>query len=130
MFERFLGPDARRHQIAELMKSKLVLGDQALAEELVAKVEFLATKPGDVIIQQNADDNCLYFIIAGVFDVVINGRIRAKRGPGGSVVQTAAVQPTQKRSANVVATDDGVVGRLTEADLDDIASRYPQVYRR
>jgi predicted nucleotide-binding protein len=130
MFERLLGPDAKRHQLAELLKSKLVIGDHALAEELVAKVEFQSVKPGDVIIQQNADDNCLYFVIAGVFDVVINGRIRAKRGPGDSVGEMAAIQPTQKRSANVVATEDGIVARLSEADLDDIAGRYPQVYRR
>ncbi len=130
MFERYLGPDGKRYRIEALLQNKLVRGEQALAEELSAKVEFIVVKPGEVIIEQNADDNCLYFIIVGVFDVVINGQIRAKRGPGDSVGEMAAVQPAQKRSANVVAVDDAVVARLAEADLDDIATRHPQIYRR
>jgi|SRR5665213_301676 len=130
MFERFLGPDNRRHQLDALRQNKLVRGDQVMAEELADKAEFLMISPGTHIIEQNADDNCLYFIIAGVFDIIINGHVRAKRGPGDSVGEMAAVQSAQKRSAIVVAMDDAVVARLGEADLDDIASRHPQIYRR
>lgn len=130
MFERFLGPENRRHQIDALLQNKLVLGNQALAEEVANKAEFRVVTPETAIIEQGADDNCLYFILAGVFEVIINGQIRAQRVPGDSVGEMAAVRPMQERSATVRAKVNSVVACLSEADLADIASRHSEIYRR
>ena len=103
MFEQYLGPDAKRHQIEALLQGELVRGEKALAEELSAKADPSWLNPANSSSSRTLATTACIFIIVGVFDVVINGQLRAKRGREDSVGEMAAVQPTQKRSANVVA---------------------------
>lgn len=84
---------------------------------------------GETLIEQGGDDNDLFFLLSGMLDVVVNGRRVAKRGPGAHVGEMAAVQPSQKRSASVIAAEDSVVAQLPEPDFADIANRFPQMYR-
>ena len=79
--------------------------------------------------EQGGDDNDIYFILSGTFDIVVNGRRVAKRGPNDHLGEMAAIQPTQKRSASVIAAEQAVVARLTEEAFSEIGSRYPQMYR-
>jgi predicted nucleotide-binding protein len=41
----------------------------------------------------------------------------------------AAIQPTQRRSATVIALEDAVVLKMTEAQLADLGRRYPEIFR-
>ncbi|HZQ97273.1 MAG TPA: TIR domain-containing protein [Chloroflexota bacterium] len=41
----------------------------------------------------------------------------------------AAIQPTQARAASVVAREKSVVGKLTDAQLAEIAGQQPAIYR-
>ncbi len=60
---------------------------------------------------------------------MVNGRIIGKRGPYDHVGEMAAIQPTQKRSATLTATEDAVVAKLSEADVHELGTRYPNIYR-
>lgn len=129
MLDRFLGEDGRCRRVDALRAQKLVSGDTSLAEELAEATEVIAVEKGKVLIQQDSDDNDIYFIIAGTFEVVVNGRRVAARGPGDCVGEMAAIEPTQRRSATIVACEYSILARLSEAQFTDIASRHPDMYR-
>jgi CRP-like cAMP-binding protein len=67
--------------------------------------------------------------LSGSFAVIVNGQKVAVLGPTEHVGEMAAVQPTQKRSASVVATDNAIVARLSEEAFTDLGNRYPQMFR-
>jgi predicted nucleotide-binding protein len=115
--------------VEALRSQKLVSGNGALAEELADAVELAVLEKGQVLIHQDGDENDVYFIIVGSFEVVVNGRRVAARGPGDCVGEMAAIEPTQRRSATVAASEPSVIGRLSEGQFTAIASRYPEMYR-
>ena len=127
--ERFEGETGYRIRVDSLIQQKIVSGNLALAEELARTITLIPFDAGQVVIQQGGDDNDIYFILVGKLEVVINGRRVGARGPSDCVGEMAAVEPTQKRSATVTATEYSILGRLTEPQLADIGSRYPEVYR-
>lgn len=126
MIERFNSEQIRREA---LTTQQIVGGDAALAAEIDKRGELVEFKAGTAFIEQDGEDNDVYLILAGVCDVVINGRVIAKRGPGTQVGEMAAIQPSQRRSATCLAADDLVALKLTEADFSEIAGRHPKIYR-
>lgn len=129
MIKRFEGPHGRALLVATLLDQKIVGGNIALAEQIAAISPAIGITPGTAIIEQDADTNDLYLIVAGSFDIVVNGRVVAKRIANDHVGEMAAIQPTQSRSAAVVATQDSVVCKLTEAQLTELAQQHPNIWR-
>ena len=129
MLDRFVGERGRRLRIEALASQNLVVGNRALAEELADRVEVCAVSNGELLISQGAGDNDIYFILSGSFDVIVNGQKVAVLGPTEHVGEMAAVQPAQRRSASVVATDNAIVARLSEEAFTDLGNRYPQMFR-
>lgn len=129
MIERFSGESGRRNLIDELGRQRLLAGAPELATALADAGELLAFAPGDVVIQQDDLTNDVFLIIAGVCDVIINGRRVAKRSAGDHVGEMTAIQPTQRRSASVVAEDAVLTLKLTEPAFTEIADRHPTIYR-
>ena len=127
MLDRFKQNDRIR---LEAISSQLVVGGAPeLAEEIDKRGELLGMPKGTVFIEQNGEENDVFLILAGVCDVVINGRVIAKRGPGTHVGEMAAIQPSQRRSASCVAAEDMVVVKLSEVDFSGLGASYPQMYR-
>ena len=60
---------------------------------------------------------------------MVNGRIVGRRTANDHVGEMAAIEPAQPRAASVICVDDAVVARLREADLAELAGRYPEIYR-
>lgn len=129
MIHRFEGDAGKRLRIEAMANQKLVGGNRELAEALADDAELKEVRPGDVLIEQGASDNDIYLIIAGTFDIVVNGRVVGRRFPNDHVGEMAAIEPTQRRSASVVASEEGVVAKLSEADLTLYGNRYPEIYR-
>jgi CRP/FNR family cyclic AMP-dependent transcriptional regulator len=129
MLERFEGSDGRRLKIEAFTAQKIVAGNAALAGELADISEFREVAVGQEIIVQNEGDNDVYFIVTGNFSVKVNGREVARRGTNDHVGEMAAIEPSQRRSATIVATESSVVARITEPQFDSLGSRYPQIYK-
>ncbi len=129
MVGRFLGEGGRRLRVDALASQKIVAGNRELAEELADLVEVFSIAAGETLITQGGDDNRIYFVLSGKFDVIVNGRRIAGRGPGEHVGEMAAVQPAQRRSADVVAAEQAVVAQLKEELFTDLGNRYPQIFR-
>jgi CRP/FNR family cyclic AMP-dependent transcriptional regulator len=129
MEERFKGEAGQRLLVEALQAQKMVAGNLDLAKELADLAQPMHIKAGDTIILQDAYDNDIYFIIIGKFRVVINGRVTGHRGINDQVGEMAAIEPTQARSATIVADEDSVVCRLSEPQLAELAKRYPDIWR-
>lgn len=104
-------------------------GNAALAEALDERGELLSFSKGAVLIEQGEETNCIFFVLAGVCDVVVNGRTIAKRGTGTHVGEMAVIQPTQRRSASCIAAEDTVALKLSEQAFSEVAAAYPIVYK-
>jgi CRP/FNR family cyclic AMP-dependent transcriptional regulator len=128
MIERFREENGLRILSESLREQKLVAGDSALAEKL-SKQQLLEVKTGESIIEQGAATNDLYLIVTGRFNVFVNGRIVAQRSTGDSVGEMSAIQPTQRRSATVTATEDSVVLMVTEAEFSKLTLEFPNICR-
>lgn len=129
MLKRLSGEDGARLRLDAFAAQKIVAGDKALAAELAQRTDLVEFKAGTVAIEQEQWDNDVYFLLAGSVSIVVNGREVQRRGPGDTFGEMAAIEPSLPRSASVIALDDAVAGKLSEADLAEIASRYPDVWR-
>ncbi len=129
MLDRFLGAGGQRLRADCIAAQKLVAGDATLAAELASLADMRALAVGETLIEQDADDNDIFFILVGSFDVLVNGRRVARRGPGDAVGEMAAIEPSQRRSATVIAAEACVVARVTEPQFADLAGRHPKLYR-
>lgn len=129
LIERFRGAAGRNNLIDALLQQQIVGGDRELAEELADRAEVVEVAEAHVIISQGGEDDDLYLILAGNFRVVVNGRDVASRGRGDHVGEMVLVEPSQRRSADVVAAESALVAKLTIADVSDLASRYSNIYR-
>jgi len=129
MIERFDGDAGRRLLVDALSSQKIVAGNDALAEELAKSVKLLKVEPGEVLIEQDSDGNDVFLILTGRFDVTVNGRTVGRRGPNDHVGEMAAIEPTQRRAATLIATERSVVGKLTEPQFHSLATKYPKIYR-
>ncbi|WP_375262515.1 TIR domain-containing protein [Palleronia sp.] len=129
LIDRFQGAAGRNNLIDAMQQQQIVGGSRELAEELADRAELVEVTQGTAIISQGGDDDDLFLIVAGSFRIVVNGRDVASRGRGDHVGEMVLVEPTQRRSADVVAAETALVAKLNSASVSDLASRYPNIYR-
>jgi CRP/FNR family cyclic AMP-dependent transcriptional regulator len=129
MIERFEGETGRPNLIEALCNQKIVAGNPELAERIADVGALVEISEGTTIITQGGEDTDVYLVISGAFDILVNGRKVARRFANDHVGEMAAIQPTQRRSATVTATENSVVCKLTEPQLSEIARQYPDVWR-
>ena len=127
MINRFQGDPSVL--IEALREQKLVKGNEALAARIAEIGELIQIEPGAVIIEQGRSDNDVYLVLAGTVDVIVNGRLVAKRGPADHIGEMAAIQPSQARSATVIASTVCVACRISNAAFLEIANSYPDIWR-
>jgi CRP/FNR family cyclic AMP-dependent transcriptional regulator len=129
MKNRFIGDSGRAALVDTLKDQKMVAGNAALAEQIANVSELMDVKTGTAIITQGNDDSDVYLIVAGSFDIIVNGRVVATRFPNDHVGEMAAVQHTQRRSATVLAREDSVVVKFSEPELSRLGEKYPNIWR-
>ena len=84
---------------------------------------------GAALIVEGKADNSIYLVVAGRFSVLVKGSRVAVRSPGDHVGEIAAIDPTRRRSATVMADEDSVVLEVAEPALTKIANQYPSIWR-
>ena len=129
MVERFTGPDGRSRLQEVLAQQKLVSGDLTFAAALADVAQLKQIVPGQALIVQGESEDDVYLILSGVFDIVVNGHAIARRRVGDHVGEMAAIEPSQPRSATVVAAESSVVARLSRDQFVDLANRFPNAWR-
>ena len=129
MLDRYQGDDGLRLRVEAALDCKLAAGNQALAEAIANVAAVRAFKKSDVLIEQGGDDNQVYILISGACDVVVNGKVVNRRTTGDHVGEMAAIQPSQRRSATILATESVLAFELTEPQFAQLASTHPDIYR-
>lgn len=130
MIERFQGDEGRRRLVAALTEHRLIANRQELAERLVAAGELMEVPAGAAFINQGDQASDVFLIIAGKVEVRVNGKVVANRFPGDHVGEMAAIEPSQPRSASVIAVDTTVVIKVSETEFSAAAEQFPDVWRR
>jgi len=128
MKERFSGESGARILLETLKEQKIVAGNVELARQIACTGQLIDVAAGAKLIEQGGDDNDLYLIVAGSFDVVVNGRVVNRRLPNDHAGEMAAIQPTQRRAATLIAREDSVVVKLSEPQLAELGNKYPQIW--
>jgi CRP/FNR family cyclic AMP-dependent transcriptional regulator len=125
MKERFEG-DNRTNDA--LKRQEFVGGDGAIAEGMAAKGELVEFQKLDKLIVEDGEDNDIYLLLAGSVSIVIKGIEYTTRHAGQHVSEMAAIEPTLKRSATVVANDKVVSLKIPSATFMTIGNTYPQIW--
>jgi len=128
MRERFLGDDGRRRLIDALSRQEAI-ADEALAVEVATCAVIEEFAPGSILIQQDATDNDVFFILAGAVSIQVNGREVARRRAGQHVGEMALIDPAAPRSASVVALEATAVAKVGEPDVDRLGQRVGRLWR-
>ncbi|HNS40672.1 MAG TPA: nucleotide-binding protein [Promineifilum sp.] len=129
MLQRFEGDAGRRLRLESLAAQKLVAGNRELAEQIDGRIKLQLIAPDEMLIEQGGADNDVHLVFTGSLNIVVNGRIVGKRGPGDHVGEMAAIEPTQRRAASAIAIEETVVATISEPDLAELGAKYPEIYR-
>ncbi|HEX5228376.1 MAG TPA: TIR domain-containing protein [Bryobacteraceae bacterium] len=127
MKERFEG-DNRPNLIDALKRQEFVGGETTLAEAMADEGELVEFAKGHKIIIQGGEDNDIYLLVAGDVSIVIKGNEYTTRKAGQHVGEMAAIEPSQKRSADVVAHDTVVALKLSNPQFMKLGRSFPQIW--
>jgi len=125
--ERFEG-EGRPNLIDALRRQEFVGGETALAEAMADQGQLVEFPKGHKIIIQGGEDNDIYLLLSGDASIVIKGNEYTTRKAGQQVGEMAAIEPSQKRSADVVAHDTVVALKLTNAQFMTLGRAFPQIW--
>jgi CRP/FNR family transcriptional regulator, cyclic AMP receptor protein len=127
MKERFEGHN-RPNLIDALKRQAFVAGDEAIAEAMAQHGELVEFQKQDKLITEEAEDADIYLLLAGSVSIVIKGVEYTSRLAGQHVGEMAAIEPTLKRSATVVANDKVVALKLSSPTFMAIGNTFPQIW--
>lgn len=98
-------------------------------EFLASFGEFVRPKNGETVIEEGAQQNCLYLILSGMLHVVTEAGDRAllvaTLGAGDSLGEVNVFDP-DTASASVIARSDCLIWRITNVDLSAFFSADPE----
>jgi len=127
MKERFKGAGLS-NLINVLIRQEFIGGDRAIAERFAAVGKLVEYETGSSLIKEDAEDDDLYLLIAGSVAIVVKGMQVGTRSAGDHVGEMSAIEPSQRRSATVVAQEKVVALRTSSAELFQIGSDFPQIW--
>jgi predicted nucleotide-binding protein len=127
MKERFEG-DNIPQLIAALLRQELCFGNAELAQLLTQTGELQEFAKGTLIISEGAEDNDVYFLVAGSVAIVVKGNQIAQRKAGEPVGEMSAIEPSLKRSATVVAQETVVALKLSSLEFSKAAAQFPHIW--
>ncbi|MFT4177423.1 MAG: nucleotide-binding protein [Luteolibacter sp.] len=129
MKERYLGTESRARLVDALREQKLMKDGAAVIEDLADIVEILEVSQNTRLIEEDASDSELYFILSGKFGIYVKGNFVAYRGVGDSVGEMSAIEHSIPRSADVIAIELSVVAKISSGDFHKIFDQCPTLWR-
>ena len=129
MIDRFRGQEGYKRLISALRTQAILHNNEPLIEEIADQAELLQFESEDTLITQSGVDNDIYFILAGRLSIVVNGRELAIRNSGQYVGEMALIDPSATRSASVIAIEQTVVAKISEASFHPLADKHPKVWQ-
>lgn len=115
-----------------LKQNPLVDGDEDIAKAILDRSTERVFKKDEILIEQGAEDDSVYFLMQGTIEVRISGKTRTvTREAPLQVGEMAALNGTDTRSATVRAKNERVVAREISADdFNEIGRKFPDFLKR
>jgi CRP/FNR family transcriptional regulator, cyclic AMP receptor protein len=129
LLTRFDGNAGRTRLKTTLEEQVILCGNSLACDEVVQRCHVRELAINEILIRQDAADNDIYFVLAGAFAVIVNGRRVAVRRAGQHLGEMAIIDPAARRSATVIASEPSVVARMNETDFLALADKFPTVWR-
>jgi CRP/FNR family cyclic AMP-dependent transcriptional regulator len=129
LLERFQGTAGVRRLREALAQQHLIGGSREIAEVFASAGELLQVDAGASIIEEATFSNDIFLILAGAFSIRIRGSEVATRRAGYHVGEQALLDPSQPRTATVTASEPGLVLKVPETAMSEIAERFPAVWK-
>lgn len=108
-----------------LLNNPVVGGDADIANQLLSNGNLAFFWRGDRLIKEGDHDNDVYFLLAGEVDIVFGTRLGSIRSSPNQVGEMAAIDPGQKRSANVITRSDEVAAlRVSGTAFNEIRKAH------
>jgi len=126
---KFEGEEGKRRLAEAVAEQRFVQGNGELARLIAEQAVVRSVAKDEVIIRQDADDHQVFLILSGAFLIRASGRDLATRLPGNTVGEMAAILPTQRRSADVIALEPSDVAILEEEQLTALGNQFPDIWR-
>jgi CRP/FNR family transcriptional regulator, cyclic AMP receptor protein len=117
----------RPQLIAALKRQEFVCGDDEVARELDTRGSLVEFQPNQNIVLQGGSDNDVYFLIAGVVAIIVNGAQIATRKAGQHIGEMAALEPSLPRSATALVLEQTVALKLSSVSFIEVIRKFPQV---
>lgn len=130
IFRRFLGERGQKLIVEALKEQRIVLGNAEAAEELCARGKLICFSQGEFLTIEDRWENDIVFILAGSVQITITGFKVAERGAGQHVGEMALIDPSQPRSASVIAIEPTVGLVVSEEDFSAVAAHHPDMWRQ
>jgi predicted nucleotide-binding protein len=130
MKERFEGPRGTRRLLESLSNQELILHDNALAKELAGIVTLSEYEEGqELFVQGELGRGCLFFILSGKFDLLVNGNFVAIMSAGQAVGEFPIVDPSLSYTVTIRARENSVVAMVAEDQFLSIAEDYSNIWK-
>ena len=111
-----------------LLAQAIIQGDRNVAEAFADAGEVIELQAGEVLIQEDATDRDMYFLLFGKVSLSVKGRTLYPREKNHTVGEMSAVNHSLKRSATVTATEPTVALKVSPETLEKVAETAPRVY--
>lgn len=121
--------DGRRRLAEALEQQRLLLNNKTLIETAIDRGQIIEVPSEATVISQDGDDSDIYFIVSGALSVQVNGREVASRSTGTHVGEMALIDPTSKRSADVVSKGHSTLLKIDEPSFSKMAEENPRMWR-
>lgn len=130
IFQRFFSERGEKLIVETLKDQRIVLGNEEAAEELSARGKLSFFPEGEFLAMEDHWENDLVFILAGSAQITITGFKVAERNAGHHVGEMALIDPSQPRSASVIAMEPTVGLVVSEEDFSAVATHHPDMWRQ
>ena len=130
MLERFQGRDGRSALLNALRSQFVVDGNSEVADKIASGAQLREYAPGERLFAQGERGTDVFFVLAGEVSVRVGEIEVSTCGLGMHVGEIALLEPFKGRSATVDVIQPTVVAQLSGQKFTDIASHYPELWRR
>jgi len=99
--------------------------DKKMIPEGFSQQREIIVKAGDKVLKQGERSNCLYYIVNGIYEVVLNGKKIAELNPSDVFLGEMSFLLNNKRVADVIAKTDGKLIEISKKSFVNIIKKYP-----
>ncbi|WP_371194587.1 cyclic nucleotide-binding domain-containing protein [Glaciecola sp. SC05] len=110
-----------------LLRNGLIGNDDAIVSFVIENHSLIEYSKGDFVITEGADDDDVYFILAGDVEIISGKRVIDKKSSPSTVGEMAANKAGELRSADVVVKSNTLIcAKITSSTFRTIQKEFPQ----